>query len=61
MDLEGMLRLTESYGRASSVTFKSINQKKASRCLLLMWRGRKFSLSKMSSYLKVLVLLKNLL
>jgi hypothetical protein len=27
MDLEGMLRLTESYGRANSVTFKSINQK----------------------------------
>jgi hypothetical protein len=48
---------------ASSVTFKrnTLIRKTASRCLLLLtWRGRKFNLAKMSSYLDVLALLKNL-
>jgi hypothetical protein len=39
---------------------KSLMRKTASRCLLPSWRGSKFNLGKMSSYLKVLALLKNL-
>jgi hypothetical protein len=39
---------------------KALMRKLASRCLLLTWRGRKFDLTKMSSYLDVTVLLKNL-
>jgi hypothetical protein len=39
---------------------KALMRKTASRCLLLTWRGRKFNLSKISSYLKLLALLKNL-
>jgi hypothetical protein len=39
---------------------KALIRKTASRCLLLTWRGRKFNLAKISSYLDVLALLKNL-
>jgi hypothetical protein len=39
---------------------KTLIRKTASRCLLLTWRGRKFNLAKMSAYLDVLALLKNL-
>jgi hypothetical protein len=40
---------------------KALIRKTASRCLpLLTWRGKKFKLTKMSSYLDVLALLKNL-
>jgi hypothetical protein len=39
---------------------KALMRKTASRCLLLTWSGRKIDLTKMSSYLDVIVLLKNL-
>jgi hypothetical protein len=39
---------------------KALMRKIASRCLLLTWGGSKFNLSKISLYLKVLALLKNL-
>jgi hypothetical protein len=61
MDLEGMRKLTESNVEGQAVLqLKALIRKTASRCLLLTSRGRKFNLSKMSSYLKVFVLLKNL-
>jgi hypothetical protein len=55
MDLEGRGTVTESkmYGRAM-LPLKALMRKTASRCLLITWRGKKFNLSKMSSYLKVL-------
>jgi hypothetical protein len=60
MDLEGMHKPTESkMERQAMLPLKVIIRKTASRCLLT-WRGRKFNLSKMSSYLDVLALLKNL-
>jgi hypothetical protein len=61
MDLEGIRKLTESKmkGQAMLPLNALIKKKTASRCLLLKWRGRKFKLSKMSSYLYVLALLKN--
>jgi hypothetical protein len=61
MDLEGIRKLTESKmeGQAMLSLNASI-RKTPSRCLLLKWKGRKFSLAKMSSYLYVLALLKNL-
>jgi hypothetical protein len=40
---------------------KELIRKTASRCLLLTWRGRKFNLTRISSYLDVLALLKNLM
>jgi hypothetical protein len=40
---------------------KALIRKTASRCLLLTWRGRRFNMSKISSYLYVLALLKNLM
>jgi hypothetical protein len=48
-------------GRAM-LPLNALIRKTASRSLLLKWRGRKFNLSKMYSYLDVLVLalLKNL-
>jgi hypothetical protein len=39
---------------------KAFMRKLASRCLLLTWRGKKFDLTKMSSYLDAIALLKNL-
>jgi hypothetical protein len=61
MDLEGMCILTESNMVEQAILhLKALMRKTASRCLLLTWTGRKFNLSKMSSYLKVLALLKNL-
>jgi hypothetical protein len=39
---------------------KALIRKRATRCLLLPLRARKFNLAKMSSYLDVLALLKNL-
>jgi hypothetical protein len=60
MDLEGMPKLTvyNMEGRVM-LHLEALMRKTASRCLLLTWRGRKFNLSKMSSYLYVLALLKN--
>jgi hypothetical protein len=61
MDLEGMRKLTESKMEGQAMLhLKALIRKTASRCLLLTWRGKKFNLSKMSSYLYVLALLKNL-
>jgi hypothetical protein len=61
MDLEGMYKLTESKMEGQAMLpLKALIRKTASRCLLLTWRGRKFNVSKMSTYLKVLALLKNL-
>jgi hypothetical protein len=61
MDLEGMRKLTESkQERQAMLHLNSLIRKTASRCLLLKWRGRKFNPAKMSSYLYVLALLKNL-
>jgi hypothetical protein len=61
-DLEGTRNLTESkmVGQAM-LHLRALIIKTGSRCLLLTWRGNKFNLSKMSSYLDVLALLKNLL
>jgi hypothetical protein len=60
MDLEGIRKLTESKMEGQAMlTLNALIKKTASRCLLLKWRGRKFKLSKMSSYLHVLALLKN--
>jgi hypothetical protein len=42
------------------LTLNALIRKTSSRCILLMWRGRKFNLAKMSSYLDVLALIKNL-
>jgi hypothetical protein len=63
MDLEGMRKLTESKMEGQSILhLKALIRRTASRCLLLMWRGRRFNLSRMSSYLQVdvLALLKKL-
>jgi hypothetical protein len=50
MDLEGMRKLTESkMERQSIVHLKALIRKAASRCLLLMWRGRRFNPTRMSS------------
>jgi hypothetical protein len=56
-----MHKLSESKMEGQAMLhLKALVRKTASRCLLLMERGRKFNLSKMSSYLDVLALLKNL-
>jgi hypothetical protein len=61
MDLEGMRKPTESTIEGQvMLPLKALIRETESRCLLLAWRGRKFNLSKMSSYLDVLALLKNL-
>jgi hypothetical protein len=62
IDLEGMHKRTESNTEGQTMLcLKALMRKTASRCLLLlMWKEGKFNSSKMSSYLKVLVLLKNL-
>jgi hypothetical protein len=60
-DLEGMRKPTESNTEGQAMLpLKALIRKTASRCLFLMWKGRKFNLSKTSSYLDVLALLKNL-
>jgi hypothetical protein len=54
MDLEGTRKLTESKMEGQAMLpLKALIRKTASRCLLLTWRGRKFNLTKMSSYLDV--------
>jgi hypothetical protein len=61
MDLEGMHKLTESKMEGQAMLpLNALIRKAASRCLLLTSRGRKFNVTKMSSYLDVLALLKNL-
>jgi hypothetical protein len=63
MDLEGMCELTESKMEGQSLLhLNALIRKTASRCLLLMWRGKRFNPTRMSSYLRVdeLALLKNL-
>jgi hypothetical protein len=63
MYLEGIRKLTESKMEGQSILrLKALIRRTASRCLLLMWRGRKFNQTRMSSYLRVdvLALLKNL-
>jgi hypothetical protein len=61
MDLEGLRKLNESKMEGQAMLhLNALIRKTASRCLLLTWRGRKFNLAKMSSYLDVLPLLKNL-
>jgi hypothetical protein len=63
MDLEGMRKLTKSKMEGQPILhLKALIRKTASRCLLLMFRGRKFNPTTMSSYLRVdvLALLKNL-
>jgi hypothetical protein len=61
MDFEVLHKLTESKmeGQAK-LPLKALMTKTASRCLFLTLRGRKFNLTKMSSYLDVLALLNNL-
>jgi hypothetical protein len=66
MDLEGLRKLTESKMEGKSILhLNALIRKTASRCLLLMWRGRRFNPTRMSSYLRVdvglLALLKNLM
>jgi hypothetical protein len=59
MDLEGMRKLTEPKMEGQAMLpLRALIRKTASRCLLFTWRGRKFNLSKRSSYLKALALLK---
>jgi hypothetical protein len=59
MDLEGMRRLTESKMEGQAMLpLRALIRETAPRWLLLTWRGRKFNLSKISSYLKALALLK---
>jgi hypothetical protein len=54
MDLEEMRKLTESNMEGQAMLpFKTLMRKTASRCLLRMWRERKFNLPKMSSHLEV--------
>jgi hypothetical protein len=61
MDLEVMRKPTESKTEGQAMLpLRALIRETASRCLLLSWRGRKFNLNKMSSYLDVLALLKNL-
>jgi hypothetical protein len=58
---EGMRKLTESTMESQAMLhLRALIRKTASRRLLLTWRGRKFNRPKMSSYLDVLALLKNL-
>jgi hypothetical protein len=60
MDLEGKRKPTESKMEGQAMLhLNALMRKTASRCLLLTWRGRKFNMSKMSSYLYVFALLKN--
>jgi hypothetical protein len=60
MDLEGKRKPTESKMEGQAMLpLKALTRKTSSRCLLLMWRGRKFNVAKMSSYLDVLAMLKN--
>jgi hypothetical protein len=60
MDLEGIRKPTESKMEGQAMLpLNALLTKKTSRCLLLMWRGRKLNPAKMSSYLYVLALLKN--
>jgi hypothetical protein len=63
MDLEGVRKLTESKMEGQSILhLNALIRKTTSRWLLLMWRGRRFNPTRMSSYLlvDVLALLKNL-
>jgi hypothetical protein len=61
MAMEGMCKLTESKMKGQAMlSLNALIRKTASRCILLTWRGRKFNLAKMSSYLDVLALLRNL-
>jgi hypothetical protein len=57
-----MRKLNESKMEGQAMlSLNALIRKTASRCLLLLtWRGRKFNLAKLSSYLDVLALLKNL-
>jgi hypothetical protein len=58
MDLEGMCKPTESKMEGQVIVpLEALITKRASRCLLLTWRGRKLNLTKMSSHLDVLSLL----
>jgi hypothetical protein len=58
MDLEGIRKLTESKMEGQAMLpLNTLIRKTVSRWLLLLWRGRKFNLAKMSSYLYVLLLL----
>jgi hypothetical protein len=51
MDLEGMRKLAESRMEGQAMLhLKAFKRKTLSRCLLLMWRGRKSNVSKMSLY-----------
>jgi hypothetical protein len=63
-NLEGMRKLTEYEMEGQSILhLNALIRKTASRCLLLMWRGRRFNPTRMSSYLLrvyILALLKNL-
>jgi hypothetical protein len=60
MDLEGMRKLTESKMEGQAMLpLEELIIKTASRWLLLTWRGRKFNLTKIYSYVDVLALLKN--
>jgi hypothetical protein len=61
MDLEGMSKQNKSKMEGQALLpLKALIRKTASRCLLLTWRGRKFNLSKMSSFVDVFAILKNL-
>jgi hypothetical protein len=60
IDLEGMRKLTESKMEGQAMLhLEALIIKTASRWLLLTWRGRKFNLTKIYSYVHVLALLKN--
>jgi hypothetical protein len=61
MDLEGMRKVSLKMEGQSIIHLNGLIRKTASRCVLLLWRGRKFDPTRMSSYLRVdvLALLKN--
>jgi hypothetical protein len=60
IDLVGMRKPTESKMEGQAMLpLEALIINTASRWLLLTWRGRKFNLTKMSSYVDVLALLKN--
>jgi hypothetical protein len=62
-ELEGMRILTESKIEGQGkLHLNALIRIRASRCLLLMWGGRKFNPTRTSSYLRVdvLALLKKL-
>jgi hypothetical protein len=62
MVLEGMCKLTESKMEGQAMLpLEALIRKTASRCLLLTCRGRKFNVTRMSSCLYALALLKNLM